>query len=194
MWSTVFAFLAVAMIAVLVIGLVQPKWFANNRTGEVPKRSELAMGSVFLVLLFAGLAAFLAPEAETQVAKQPTAKSAETGPRQIADPWIKPDTVVQFPKGEIACLSSDDLLETFLLGATGRGTKMNAYFQDQDGNGPRCLMLPPNRNFKVIDSEVRDIAKLPDALLLEVVGEEVEAADEGAYVMVLDRSMAKVVK
>lgn len=194
MWSTIFAFLAVAMIAILVVSLAQPKWFANDGNSEIPTRSELAMGGVFLILLFAGLAALLARENHSQEAKQPITKRAETEPHKIADPWIKPDTIVQFPKGEIACLSSDDLLETFLLGATGRGTKLNAYFQDQDGNGPRCLMLPPNRKFKVIDSEAGDVAKLPDALLLEVVGEDVQAADEGAFVMVVDRSMAKIVK
>lgn len=55
-------------------------------------------------------------------------------------------------------------------------------------------MLPPNRDFEVIDSEVRDAGNMPDALLLEVVGPSIEAADEGAYVVVLDRSMAKIVR
>lgn len=193
MWSTIFASLAIAMIAVLVAALIRPKWFANSKTGEIPNRSELATGSVLLVLVFAGLAAFLAPEAET-VANQPTAKWTATGSVKMAGPWIKPEAIVQFPKGQIACLSSDDLRDAFLLGATGRSTKMNAYFQDQDGSGPRCLMLPPNRNFKVIDSEVRGVPNFPQALLLEVVGDEIEAADEGAYVMVPDRSTAKIVQ
>jgi hypothetical protein len=196
MWSTIFVFLSVAMIAVLIAGLARPQWFANGKTDEVPKRSELAAGSIFLVLIFAGLASFLGRTAETQPARPPAVKSSTTPSKKAEEiePWIKPESIVQFPKGEIACRSSDDLRDAFLLGATGRDTKMNAYFQDQDGSGARCLMLPSNLDFKVIDAEVRDSSGMPDALLLEVVGTNVEAADEGAYVTVLDRSMAKIVR
>lgn len=192
MWSVIFAFLAVAMVALLIVGLVRPALFRNAKTDEIPKRTELAAGSSFLVIVFAGLSAFLAPNAETQepVTKHGIAASKET---LDADLWIKPEALVQFPKGEIACRRVEDLGNAFLLGVSGRGTKMNAYFEDQDGTGPRCLMLPPNLTFKVIDAERRD-ASLPDALLLEVVDPNTDAADEGAYVAVLDRSMAKIVK
>lgn len=102
---------------------------------------------------------------------EPSNPSSTSSKKAIeTDLWIKPETLVQFPKGEIACLSLDDLADAFLLGTSGRGTKLNAYFQDQDGSGPRCQMLPPETTFKVIDVERRD-ASIPDALLLEIVGQ-----------------------
>jgi hypothetical protein len=71
MWSVIFGFLAAMMTALLLAGLVRPAWLRNAKTGEIPKRSEIAGGSIFLMILFAGLAAFLAPDAKTEARSGP---------------------------------------------------------------------------------------------------------------------------
>ena len=86
MWSTIFAGLTVAMVAVLVAGLIRPAWFTNKKTGDVPRRSELATGSIFLVVVFAGLSMFLAPDGEVQPISEASKPTLMAAKQEVGDP------------------------------------------------------------------------------------------------------------
>lgn len=180
-----------------IAGLINPKWFTNKKTGEIPKRSEIFGGTVIGALIFAGVAKWLEPTIPVaKEAQENSTAATEAGAHRTADPiqpWIKPDSFVKFPKGQIACLDRNDLQAVMTLGMAGRGTKMKAYFDPNSDGGLRCLMLDSNVKYKVIDAEAND-SEFPDALIVEVVGASVEAADHGAYALVVDRTMAKIIK
>ncbi|MBO9582155.1 MAG: hypothetical protein J7498_14795 [Sphingobium sp.] len=197
MLSAILNALAFAMLIVVAAALINPKWFKNKKAGDVAKRGELAAGGLFLAGLFAVIGWMVGPTsapskpAATNEAAQQNHNEAVT--EATVKPWIRPESIVEFPKGEVACINREDLQQALILGVTGRQTKTQAYFEDQDGNGPRCLMLPAGTKFKVIDAEVNDPSH-PDIILLEVIGTEVKASDSGAFVPVIDRSMVKIVK
>jgi hypothetical protein len=84
-----------------------------------------------------------------------------------AEQKIKPEMIIQFTKGTIACLSRDSLQEIMLHGVNGEATKMRAMMIDEGGD---CLMLDPKKRVRVISAEYND----PDSNIgiLEVVGED----------------------
>ncbi|MFD2782217.1 hypothetical protein ACFS32_15220 [Novosphingobium pokkalii] len=88
-------------------------------------------------------------------------------------------------------MNEEDLKQTMLLGLSGHETKMNSYFDPSNEDGPRCIMLSHSKRYKVIDAQANS-HDIPDALILEIVGEDVNAADKGAFTLTLDKSMVHV--
>jgi hypothetical protein len=122
-----------------------------------------------------------------------TSSSVSANEAAHIEPWLKPEDVVRFPNGMMACMKREDLQEAMSLAASGHQTKMLAYFSPDSDGGLRCVMLDPAKKFKIIDAEAND-ANMPEALLVEVVGSQIKQADHGAYALVLDKTLAKVVK
>ena len=145
------------------------------------------MRVVSMAALIAGVGLLIvggcSPPAETK--KPTTAKAADAATAN----QIKPETIVTFPKGQIACLTEEALQNAVEDGLSGRETKMNRHFEADGG----CIMLDPSTPYKVIDAHSRS-DELPDAAVLEIVGQEITAAERGAYVLMLDRSFVNVVK
>ncbi|WP_343608769.1 hypothetical protein [Novosphingobium sp.] len=108
-------------------------------------------------------------------------------------PWLKPEDIVRFPQSMVACMKRDDLQEVMALGLSGHSTKMKAYFSPDSDGGLRCVMLPTTKKFKIIDAEANN-PNMPDALIVELVGADVDQAEHGAFAVVLDKSMAEVAK
>lgn len=154
------------------------------------------MRAVRKTALIAGIGLILAsacsPPAEKNTSPsaevQAEAEAAAAAVRATAN-QIKPETIVTFPKGQIACLTEEVLQSALQDGLAGRETKMNRHFEGDGG----CVMLDPSKSYKVIDAHYRS-DELPDAAILEIVGEEITAAEQGAYVLILDRSLITVVK
>jgi hypothetical protein len=84
-----------------------------------------------------------------------------------AEQKIKPEMIIQFTKGTIACLSRDSLQEIMLHGLNGEATKMRAMMIDEGGD---CLMLDPKKRVRVISAEYNSPDS--DIGILEVVGED----------------------
>lgn len=127
------------------------------------------------------------PSAEVQAEAEAAAAAVR---REAATAnQIKPETIVTFPKGQIACLTEEALQSALQDGMAGRETKMMRHFEGDGG----CIMLDPSKSYKVIDAHYRN-EDLPDAAVLEIVGEKVTAAERGAYVLMLDRSFVTIVK
>lgn len=150
------------------------------------------MSAVGRVALVAGIGLFVVgacSPAETTTAPTSTPPAAAVQPEATTANQIKPETIVTFPKGQIACLTEEALQSALEDGLSGRATKMNRHFEDDGG----CLMLDPATPYKVIDAHYRS-AELPDAAVLEIVGEKVTAAEQGAFVLIFDRSFVNIVK
>ena len=80
---------------------------------------------------------------------------------------IKPEMIVTFSKGALACLESDHLQEITEHAIKGEATKAQAMMVD---NGGDCLMIPPSQRLKVLSAEYND----PEMGfgILEIVGED----------------------
>jgi hypothetical protein len=78
---------------------------------------------------------------------------------------IKPEMIVKFTKGGIACLDRDNLQEITEHAIKGEKTKTEAMMIQ---NGGDCVMLSPSKRFKVLSAEYNN----PDLDfgLLEIVG------------------------
>ena len=89
---------------------------------------------------------------------------------------LKPEMIVHFTQGTLACLSKDDLQEATEHAIAGEKTKVEAMMVE---NGGSCLMLSPNQRMKIIHVEYNN-PDLPDLGLVEIVGEGITAAN-GAW-------------
>ena len=79
---------------------------------------------------------------------------------------IKPETIIRFTKGTLACLTKDDLVTITTHAMKGESTKVNAMMVEHDG---KCFMIPPTKRVKVIAAEYNN--HNDDLGLLEFVGE-----------------------
>jgi hypothetical protein len=192
--GTFFGFVTLLLLALMAVILVNPSLARNRKTGEVPSRKRIAAG--LGVLAFASFAIAIGTTDDTapKLAAATPAPTPKPPPKAVtvADNKIKPESIVMFPKGQAACLTKDALEEFFVLAATHKATKANALFANGD-DGPQCIMLSPTTRYKVIDAEYND-PSLPEAAILEVVGEDVKAAEGGAFALIVDNSMVKILK
>ncbi|HME25778.1 MAG TPA: hypothetical protein VKI44_31340 [Acetobacteraceae bacterium] len=92
---------------------------------------------------------------------------------------IKPEMIIRFTKGTIACLSRDHLEEIMIHGVKGEATKMQAMMIDHGGD---CLMLSPAKRLKVLSAEYNDPDS--DVGILEIVGED-KTTLKGAWALSL---------
>jgi hypothetical protein len=82
-------------------------------------------------------------------------------------PTLKPEMIIRFTQGTLACVARDDLREIIDHGVHGEATKMQAMMLQ---NGGSCLMISPKKRFKIISVEYND-PTMPDVALVEFVGE-----------------------
>lgn len=78
---------------------------------------------------------------------------------------IKPEMIVRFTKGGIACLDRDNLQEIIEHTLKGEETKVKAMLLS---NGGGCIMLSPKQKLKVLSAEYNNPD--PDLGVLEVIG------------------------
>jgi hypothetical protein len=193
---------ALAAAVILGIGvllrMINPRWFTPRKTRRIPGRRPARLdGGLLIVTCLVIMVACLAASdgSRSQVRAGVVALVGEDGQAPSADArlWLKPDSIVRFSRSEVACLDASDLEKTVMLGRSGKGTKLNAYFTGLDGTGPRCRMLSPDQEYKVIDASANDWDR-PQMLLADVVDKDVVAAEHGAYVLIPDRSWVQVVR
>src|SRR5258708_2037248 len=89
-------------------------------------------------------------ETETHTAADPATAHAAPPPPPEVDHPLKPEMVIVFTKGTLACLTKDDLHEIMDHGARNEATKMQAMMAENGGN---CLMVPPTKRVKIISVE-----------------------------------------
>jgi hypothetical protein len=197
----IFVFLSLLCLFVLIVGVVMPSLLKYPKTGIIPGRGKIAATFSLLSIVFFVVALIVTPN-DKPGSKEPAKKTAEaaasTPAKADADSKpashdIKPETILTFPKGEIACLDRDVLKQAIEYGLSGKATKLNGLLLTEDNDDGKCLMLDPKTRFKVIDAEYND-PSMPDAAVLEVVGEDIESADKGAFVLVVDRENYHIVK
>ena len=81
---------------------------------------------------------------------------------------IRPETLVKFPKGAIACITKDALSEVVGHYLRGEITKGDAMMIANNEASGQCIMLSPKRSYKVISAEYN--AQDRDMGLIELVG------------------------
>jgi hypothetical protein len=64
--QVVFWILAILSVVVLIVGLVNPAFFVDKKTGEVPKRKEFAIGSIGLFIFSLVMISALGDEPESK--------------------------------------------------------------------------------------------------------------------------------
>lgn len=97
--QVLFNILFIMMILVFLIGMIRPEVFTNKKTGEVPDRKTISMGSISLMLISLVMAAVLddGPAAPAAVETTASAEAVEGS----TDLGIDPDaTVMNFPVQE----------------------------------------------------------------------------------------------
>ena len=102
---------------------------------------------------------------------------------------LKPEMVILFTKGNLACMSKDDLHEMMDHGARGESTKMQAMMME---NGGTCFMVPPTKRVKIIAVEYNN-PEMPDLGLVEFVGEGITSIN-GAWALSVGAKPAAPVK
>jgi len=159
-------FVGAIVFATCVVAVASPKTLEKSG-GKPMERKEalgggifaLAIGAVGLVMLVANSGA----STPSVPAAQPSPSESLAAVTGHIEPWLRPEDIVVFPKGMAGCFERGDLQAVTELIATGRSTKMLAYFDRKSEGGLRCVMLPANRQFKVIDAEANN-PKMPDVM------------------------------
>ncbi|TKB25290.1 hypothetical protein FCL47_14645 [Desulfopila sp. IMCC35006] len=72
-----------------------------------------------------------------------------------------------------------------IFGVKGEETKFNSHMVSEDNQDGECLVLDPKMVFKVIPVQYSDPPRT-DIAILEVVGEKIKAASDGAFVFATD--------
>ena len=91
---------------------------------------------------------------------------------------LKPEMLIRFTQGTLACVTRDDLKEILVHGQHGEATKMQAMMLQ---NGGSCLMISPSKRFKIISVEYNNPER-PDLAVVEFVGEGATAM-HGAWAL-----------
>lgn len=173
--------LAAAMFALMMIGTANPKLATNKRTGKVPSR--LMMFATFGILT--ALFAVFAGAATMDDNLPPEAAQTKAGPRPVEQPneqpigQFKAEQIVEFPKGEPACLTKEALQKYIEYSDEGEATKANALFVGLDDGSAPCLMLPPHSQAKIIGAAYDP--RSPELGIIEIVGKGVKASEHGAF-------------
>jgi hypothetical protein len=125
--------------------------------------------------------------ATTEATPLPVAQAA--APSEVTHP-LKPEMIIVFTKGTLACLTKDDLLEMMEHGAKSEATKMQAMMVE---NGGSCLMIPSEKRVKIISVEYNDPVNMPDLGVIEFVGEGTTSLN-GAWALSIGAEPAPPVK
>jgi hypothetical protein len=144
------------------------------------------------ILLIAGCDDTATPSAAvSQPTIQPTGSPSGangSAPAEV-EHALKPEMVILFTKGNLACMSKDDLHEMMDHGARGESTKMQAMMME---NGGTCFMVPPTKRVKIIAVEYNN-PEMPDMGLVEFVGEGITSIN-GAWALSVGAEPAAPVK
>lgn len=99
---------------------------------------------------------------------------------EVAAAQLHPEDIIEFKYGTIACMTKDDLQAVTIHSLKHETTKAKAYMLSNDNPDGTCIMLPPDKQFKVISAEYNS----PDNQeigIVEVVGKNINSAKEGAW-------------
>lgn len=83
-------------------------------------------------------------------------------------PLIKPEMIVTFSQGAVACITKEELLEMTMHAIKGEITKAKAM--------KGCIMVSPNEKVKVLSVEYNDVNN-PDMGVVEIVGTDSKSSD-----------------
>jgi len=126
----------------------------------IRKKDMIAGVIVVGIAVAIGVTECTPSDKDKQVEKQPVAetKAAQAAP---LPPTIKPEMIVTFPQGAVACLTKDELLELSIHAAKGEATKANAM--------KGCTGIAPGKKVKVLAVEYNAD---PSIGIMEIVGAE----------------------
>ena len=146
------------------------------------------MKKIMIVLAVALLASCSEDKQDATEASQvapPPAQAADQGSKNLAANRIKPEDLVRFESGTLACVERDNLQQIVDHVLKGEKTKAAAMMVDQGGD---CLMLPPTKTLKVIHSEYN--ATDSNIGLLEIVGKDT-VSPHGAWAFSVGAQVVK---
>jgi hypothetical protein len=149
---------------------------------------RVALGAIALAG-FSSLTAGCGDEAATQSTAGATPGVQPTPAPVEVEHALKPEMVILFTKGNLACLSKDDLHEMMDHGARGESTKMQAMMME---NGGSCFMVSPTKRVKIIAVEYNS-PDLPELGVVEFVGEGITSAN-GAWALSIGAEPAPPLK
>ncbi|MHA3052532.1 hypothetical protein [Acinetobacter sp. ANC 4640] len=118
-----------------------------------------------------------ASEAAKQKEQEEFDKAAAS---EVAAAQLHPEDIIEFKYGTIACMSKDDLQAVTMHSLKHETTKANAYMLSNNNPDGTCVMLPPDKQFKVISAEYNN----PDNQeigVVEIVGKNVKSSKEGGW-------------
>ena len=101
-------------------------------------------------------------------------------PLPVPSTRIKPEDIIKFPNSAIACVDRDSLTIILEHGAKGEATKMQAMMMNPKKKTGSCIMLSPDKRYKVISAEYND--PNIEIGLLEIVGNGI-VSDSGAWTL-----------
>jgi len=102
---------------------------------------------------------------------------ATISPVAAGETRILPGAVIQFTAKTAACLSREDLLEYKAQTAKGDKRKIQGLFFEHGGHS--CVLLPPDRKFKVISADYNPAS--PEGILEIIAVDAVASAGTWAF-------------
>lgn len=130
--QALFNILFIMMVLVFLIGMIRPEVFTNKKTGEVPDRKLIAMGSVPVMLISLVMVAVLAEEPASSAVVETSTSSAAV--EESSELIIDPDaTVMTFPVKEAQQDPQRESLgmtaEKFMVVFNGTSSASNAAYR-----------------------------------------------------------------
>ena len=132
---------------------------------------------VMILLILAGCTKEAPQKA---AAEQPEAGAVQAEPVKPAEPRMKPETFVQFPKSSVACRTVDDLKEATVHYMNGEKTKGDALFNSDDRH---CAMVNSEHTYKVLSVHYGS-GSMADIGVMEIVRKGSKSAS-GVWVFTL---------
>lgn len=74
--------LSFALLGLAVVGLINPRWIRNRKTGEIPRRGHILLGGTLLPVVFFVAGGLMLPEGKTNAAESSQDSSA-SGPTAV---------------------------------------------------------------------------------------------------------------
>jgi hypothetical protein len=165
----------------------------KNKSGL---QRELKAKDIFILLIWCvviiGILVYLASgTSKTETTKEPEKIVTPAPPQNSSQ--IKPEMVVKFPTGGLACLTREGLEEALIHGFKGEKTKFNSQFLSKNNPNGECVPLYPNKKYKIISAEYND-PNMPETAILEIVGAGINNASRGAFTIIVSNEMIQVIK
>lgn len=134
-----------------------------------------------------------ASAAENSAAPASSHLRSRSAPETASDwpAWTKPQALVSFPKGMMACRSTEELQDALQEGAGGRERALNSHFANAARAGDECITIQPNTPVRVLSASYDPMIGMG---VIKLAGEGVTTDDQAAYAMVVDDSFVRLVQ